>query len=98
MCREYGCPGFQEKEGYCLDHWKPRYQRQESRSDQRYHSKRWQKLRAVFLRLHPICEICGRVAATIPHHVEYVEDGGEFWDMDNLMAVCRNCHEKEHGR
>jgi len=97
-CRQYGCKNYQVKDGYCENHWIPRWQRQNAVSDPRYHGAAWQKLRKLFLRQHPICQMCGTAAATVPHHVVAVDDGGEFYDRDNLMALCRACHEREHGR
>ena len=71
---------------------------QESNSDPRYHTATWQKLRKMCLRMRPICEHCKKTASTVAHHDEPVEDGGEFFDLDNLMGLCRGCHEIEHRR
>jgi 5-methylcytosine-specific restriction enzyme A len=57
----------------------------------------WSKLRKQFLRQHPICAKCGR-PAYIAHHIVPIDEGGKRLDDDNLMAMCRNCHEKHHGR
>jgi 5-methylcytosine-specific restriction endonuclease McrA len=41
------------------------------------------------------CEVCGDQAVDI-HHIECRGMGGtkEVENIDNLMAVCRKCHEK----
>ena len=97
-CREYGCPKFQEKEGYCTDHWQPRWKRQKDRSDHRYHTGNWQKIRSAKLTVNSICERCKAEPANTVHHIKPVEDGGDFWDWDNLMSLSRSCHEIIHGR
>ena len=75
-----------------------RYPREKTKIDLRYSRITWQKLRKMVLRIHPICTICNRSAATVAHHILAVDDGGEFYDLDNLTGVCRKCHEKEHRR
>jgi 5-methylcytosine-specific restriction enzyme A len=67
-----------------------------SASERGYDSD-WSKLRKKFLREHPQCAKCGR-AAYIAHHIVPIDEGGERLDEGNLMAMCRNCHEKHHGR
>jgi 5-methylcytosine-specific restriction endonuclease McrA len=88
---------MQEKDGYCSMHWKPRHELNPSDSDSRYHGVAWQRLRKAFLRRNPLCDQCGRIA-TVPHHVLSIDEGGEFYDGDNLLALCRACHENVHGR
>ena len=41
-----------------------------------------------------LCEVCGRVAVDI-HHIKYRSRGGTD-EIDNLMALCRSCHDKAH--
>ena len=98
-CRKYGCKLFQEKEGYCLDHWIPRSKRQKpSKHDRRYDTIAWQRTRALKKRRFPVCEICLKKLADTVHHIIPVDDGGDFWDPGNHQSVCRECHEKIHGR
>jgi 5-methylcytosine-specific restriction endonuclease McrA len=42
-----------------------------------------------------LCEKCGRVAVDI-HHKKLKSQGGTD-DIENLIAVCRTCHNKLHG-
>lgn len=44
------------------------------------------------------CEQCGKQAKDI-HHIEPKGIGGDPSKdrIDNLMALCRHCHRKEHG-
>lgn len=61
-----------------------------------YHGARWKRLRAWFLRRHPLCEMClqaGRITpATVVDHIKEISDGGSRYDPDNLQALCIACH------
>lgn len=61
-----------------------------------YHSARWKRLRAWFLRRHPLCEMClkdGRVTPSkVVDHIQEIADGGARYDTDNLQALCIACH------
>jgi 5-methylcytosine-specific restriction endonuclease McrA len=41
------------------------------------------------------CEVCGETAVDI-HHKKLKSQGGTD-DADNLIAVCRTCHNQLHG-
>lgn len=43
-----------------------------------------------------LCEVCGKVAVDI-HHVLFKSQGGTD-DIDNLIALCRGCHDISHGK
>jgi 5-methylcytosine-specific restriction endonuclease McrA len=43
-----------------------------------------------------LCEICGAVAVDI-HHIEFKSQGGTD-HLLNLIALCRDCHDKAHGK
>ncbi|MEZ0117828.1 UNVERIFIED_ORG: 5-methylcytosine-specific restriction protein A [Heyndrickxia coagulans] len=68
-----------------------------------YASKEWKNLRNTYIAGHPLCERClkkGIVkAAKICHHkIEIRVDWSKRLDVDNLEAVCADCHNKEHGK
>lgn len=42
-----------------------------------------------------LCEKCGKVAVDI-HHKKKRSQGGSD-EIDNLIALCRVCHNREHG-
>lgn len=46
-----------------------------------------------------VCEVCGAVAVDI-HHVEPKGIGGSKLKdgAENLIALCRECHERAHGQ
>ena len=70
-----------------------------------YRSKRWQKVRQIYLLEHPFCERCQRmgiiVAATQVHHriwltEQNLQDPSIALASENLEALCDVCHAKEH--
>jgi 5-methylcytosine-specific restriction protein A len=66
-------------------------------SAQRGYGGRWQRLRAMFLRAHPLCVECARAdritVATDVHHIVAKRAGGSD-DDSNLMALCHACHSR----
>ena len=72
-----------------------------------YASKAWQRLRNMYISLHPICEECvkhGHVEpATQIHHIRrFMAETNEsarwntFLNENNLIAVCDKCHYGYH--
>jgi 5-methylcytosine-specific restriction protein A len=61
-----------------------------------YHTYRWRKLRQAYAEKNPLCEHCLRYDILTPvdvvDHVREVKDGGEPFDYNNLMSMCRSCH------
>lgn len=41
------------------------------------------------------CESCGEAKQTEPHHLRYCK-WGDFDPPENLMMLCRSCHEDAH--
>ena len=73
-----------------------------------YQDVRWQRLRVAYLADHPLCEECQRQGvvreAVDVHHVRSFMDfeGARrievALDYDNLMALCKECHQALHNR
>ena len=73
-----------------------------------YQSKRWKEIRALYYQAHPLCERClkeGRItpAHDIHHKLSPFAKGltpeekeRRAFEWSNLMAVCVECHIKEH--
>ena len=66
-----------------------------------YRSKPWRMLSARYMQDHMWkCERCGGLAVEV-HHIKAIQTD-EGWDrrldVTNLMAVCVDCHNKEHKR
>lgn len=63
-----------------------------------YWTRRWRKVRAVFLRANPLCIDClaetppRTTAATDCDHVVPIREGGAIWDEDNFAARCKSHH------
>ena len=97
-CRFPGCPKLTDG-SYCPEHQKAvnkRYNKYERdpECNKRYGSE-WQKIRAAYIRRHPLCEECLKHGRLTPvqevHHVVPLADGGTN-DFDNLMSLCKSCH------
>lgn len=73
-----------------------------------YKSMAWKKLRDQYLKsVGGLCERCYKKGyvkpAEIVHHKVYisaanVDDPSVTLNMENLEALCRECHEREHRR
>ncbi len=96
-CRQPGCPNLN-----CQVHT---VERQDVRPPAavRGYDYRWQRLRLMFLRAHPICQCedgCTQAATDVHHKVPLDEGGKNEWD--NLQALCHSHHSKktarEHGQ
>lgn len=101
-CKRSGCPGL-VVEGVCSK-CGPLRQASASEHDerrgtaaQRGYGGRWQRVRAMYLRSHPLCARCereGRVSmATDVHHIIPRRDGGADTE-SNFEALCHSCHSK----
>jgi 5-methylcytosine-specific restriction endonuclease McrA len=57
----------------------------------------WRKTRARYISLvGSVCEGCSGASVEQVHHLHPVAAGGDMYDFDNLMAVCRDCHGNMH--
>ena len=95
-CAKHGCRNYAEIGSYCSEHQPVRVDDRANASDRGYDS-RWTKFRAMYLRQHPVCERCGK-EANVVHHIKPLDEGGEQYNETNLEALCREDHEKHHGR
>ena len=58
-----------------------------------YKTVRWKKIRLeVFRRDGWRCRSCGRRSGLECDHINRIEDGGGWFDRDNLRTLCRSCH------
>ena len=77
---------------------------QRGSSTKRGYGSRWQKYREHYMAAHPLCVTCEAKGKTVPATVidHIVEVSGPddplFWEAGNHMALCRDCHERKHGR
>ena len=71
-----------------------------------YATRRWRKLRLAKLMQSPLCEKCLQKGITNPaidiHHIDsFLNYEGlkrieKAYDINNLMSICKECHQKEH--
>ena len=100
-CAWPGCPELTDRR-YCEKHSAMQPKREDKRpsSNKRGYDSRWEKVRLMYLREHPLCELCEKegklVPAVLVHHKKPIRQGGEVLDEANLMAVCRPCHDWLH--
>lgn len=69
-----------------------------------YNGKEWKELRAwKFAEANGLCEECREngkivVGKEVHHLVEISKDWSKRLDPDNLVLLCRDCHNKIHNR
>ena len=101
-CAYPGCPELTE-ETYCEKHKdkaRQNYERYERSPDvHKKYGRAWKRIRDSYAAAHPLCERClaeGRVTPMDEvHHILPISCGGTH-ARDNLMSLCRSCHNKVH--
>ena len=58
---------------------------------------KWGRMRKAYMRRQPWCERCGLNADVVHHIVPRSVDPSRTYDWSNLMSLCNDCHDKEHG-
>lgn len=60
---------------------------------------RWRRVRRIVLdRDGWRCRKCGKAGRLEVDHIVPLEAGGEPFELDNLRALCRDCHIRRHRR
>ena len=67
-------------------------------SSNKLYNRQWSKVRARFLKEHPLCVKCfsdGLItAANIVDHIKpHKGDTNLFWDESNYQSLCKPCHD-----
>lgn len=83
--------------------WKPkRVRRAKVDNSKFYQSKRWRKVRKLYVMQNPICVHCeerGLVTAVQEvDHIKPLRFGGAKFDFDNLQSLCKSCHGRKSGK
>ena len=101
-CRAPGCPNLVEGAGmYCSCHSyldataRQRTDQDRANAAQRGYGYKWQKTSKAFLRAHPLCVRCGRVAEVVDHIIPHRGDQKLFWDRNNWQPLCKQCHDRK---
>ena len=63
-----------------------------------YDSWRWRKLRAAKVAEVGACQRCGLSVNLSVHHDLPISSGYDPYDPDNLVVLCRKCHNKTDAR
>ena len=101
-CRYPGCPNLCD-DVYCDEHKKIMDKHYEKftrgySSGKRY-GRQWKKIRDRYVKIHPLCEMCLKEGKSVlvdeVHHIKPLSEGGTH-DENNLMSLCKSCHEKIH--
>lgn len=59
----------------------------------------WSVIRAVAVsRAHGKCQLCFKRGLLHTHHKTYEHRGREYAHMDDLICLCRECHQKFHDK
>lgn len=67
-----------------------------------YSQSAWRSLRALKIRMNPLCEMCLKIGIITPaqmvDHKKPIQDGGAALDMDNTQSLCNACHATKTGK
>ena len=91
-CVIAGCTNLTKSGNYCQIHKPASPKRIKQPYEYLYNSKRWQEIRAWFLRQHPVCVGCGRAANEVDHKIPHKGNAELFFSTSNLQAMCKPCH------
>jgi 5-methylcytosine-specific restriction protein A len=107
-CRKPGCPGLTwDRSGYCEEHMDLERQRRRTADAnrpgprERGYDTLWDRFRDWFLRQpgNQVCALCKKNMSRVVHHIVPVEERPDLrLDPKNCQALCRECHERLHGR
>jgi len=65
-----------------------------------YNSKKWRQKSRKYKELYPYCEVClkenMKKPSEIVHHITPISQGGDPFDPNNLLAICKQCHSEIH--
>jgi len=101
-CSYPACPKLTDGQ-YCEDHVavaRRQYNKYERAPDiNKKYGRAWKRIRDRHAAQHPLCERCLEEGRLVPmeevHHKVPVSKGGTH-ARDNLMSLCRSCHNKIH--
>lgn len=72
---------------------KARFDKKRPSARARGYNVDWQKARAEFLAIHPICTRCDNPATIVHHSVPHRGDPKLFWKKSGWLPVCQPCHD-----
>ena len=96
-CAVRTCNGRATNGRYCTDH--AHLNKQDRKPDTRPsasargYDRKWRRIRAMYLRSHKECVICGAPAEEVDHIISLAEGGTHKWT--NLQALCKTHHSQK---
>jgi 5-methylcytosine-specific restriction protein A len=72
---------------------RPRPKDNRAGSTARGYGIHWQRKRNWYIKHHPLCVKCGRIATDVDHIIPRVRGGTD--DEDNLQSLCHACHSRK---
>lgn len=62
-------------------------------------SERWKQLAKMYKRRNPLCQYCRKHPAEEVHHIVPLAENPDLgYNVDNLIALCVDCHDIIHAR
>lgn len=94
VCPTSGCPELLQPGQRC-PRCAPTAERARGTATQRGYDARWRRVRAAYLRAHPICECgCGGIATDVDHIDGLGPHGPRGYDPANLRSLTHACHSR----
>lgn len=59
----------------------------------RGYDRKWRRIRAMYLKKHRRCVVCGEQATEVDHIIPLADGGSNKWE--NLQAMCKSHHSKK---
>jgi 5-methylcytosine-specific restriction protein A len=79
------------------------FQEANRKTDPRYHTRQWRKVRAYVLATEPLCRLCiqaGKVSepTDVDHIVPVRLNDDGFFVLSNLQPLCTSCHRSKSAK
>lgn len=75
-------------------HWRPD-SRYTIEWPELYNNSKWKEMSRNFLKNFPTCAVCGGKATEVHHKIAHRGNVDLFYNEDNLVSLCHDCHSKE---
>jgi len=95
-CSVPGCPEKATVGSRCPRHAQQarrEYDRGRPSAAARDYGLRWRRIRAAYLKAHPLCVDCGAPATDVDHEIPRSRGGTDQWS--NLRGRCHSCHSRK---
>jgi len=87
---------------FCLKHERlvqKSYDRKRETAQARGYTHRWQQIRKAKLNRNPLCQNCKKNKKIKPAYlVHHIDENPKNNASDNLLSLCRSCHDEIHSK